>query len=97
MVPDVWYYGAMIRETKAFDCTCEKCGYSWFSATIPSRCSECKSRKWNEGAKVEKMIIARDPEPEKPRVTIKPAEERKTTSCPKCHALNGNHFRGCNG
>ena len=57
----------MIRETKAYDCTCEKCGYAWFSPTIPSRCSGCKSRKWNEGASAPQMIIEK---PKNPSVRV---------------------------
>ena len=64
-VPCWWYYGAMIRETIGYDCTCERCGYVWFSPMIPARCSGCKSRKWNEaeGEKpAPKIIIEKKPE-----------------------------------
>jgi hypothetical protein len=103
-----WYYGAMIRETKAYDCTCEKCGYVWFSPSVPARCSSCKNRKWNEGEKAEKMIIekpkeklVRDPEPEKPRAIpqatteLKPATAKTFISCPECGSIGGMHQRLC--
>ena len=43
----------MIKQTVAFDCSCEVCGHNWYSWTVPPRCAsrECKSRKWNESAK----------------------------------------------
>ena len=97
-----WYYGAMIRETKAYDCTCEKCGYTWFSPTVPARCSGCKNRKWNEGIKPEKMIIekptkverVRDPEPEKAKLEA-PSAPQRFSGCPDCGAIGGMHQRFC--
>ena len=48
----------MVGETKAFRCTCDVCGYLWFSEMIPPRCAnpKCKARTWNkqsESGKVE--------------------------------------------
>ena len=40
----------MLRDMKAYDCECDKCGHVWFSATVPVRCAKCKSRAWNGGA-----------------------------------------------
>ncbi len=78
-------------------------------ARCPSR--QCRSSRWNAGKierpKPEKMIILKPCETEKPRAQEiespkpaareipAPAEPRKFTICPKCGALNGNHFRGC--
>jgi hypothetical protein len=47
----------------------------------------------------QQMIIAR-PKAESPiakarEIVRVPAREEKPTACPKCHALNGNHFKGC--
>ena len=97
----MWYCGAMIRETKAFDCTCEKCGCVWFSPTIPPRCSKCKSRKWNEGAKPEKMIIEKPKPVEIPkpieREVEKPAKVGRLAPCPRCEGptVNWGPMRRC--
>jgi hypothetical protein len=85
----------MIRECKAFDCTCEKCGYSWFSPTIPERCSRCKSRTWNESGKpqeTEKMIIK-----EKPRAReVERPKEPEPVVIQKAEPVNGpRHAENC--
>ena len=75
----------------------------WFSPTIPSRCSGCKSRKWNEGAKPEKMIIEK-PKPveipkaiERESLKVEPAQvvPRRFVSCPECGSIGGMHQRKC--
>ena len=72
---------------------CDVCGWTWIpeSTKEPERCPsrKCRSIRWNSG-KVEKMIIARDTEPEKPKAipkateTEKPVKVGRLAPCPRC-------------
>lgn len=32
---------------KLYQCTCEHCGHTWESDSIPKRCSACKRYSWD--------------------------------------------------
>jgi hypothetical protein len=53
------------RIIEAFECTCDKCSYTWSSITLPATCANktCRSPRWNREAVT--TLIEKTPELEK--------------------------------
>ncbi len=43
----------MFKQITALWCQCEACSHEWITRDIPKRCARCKSRKWNNGERIE--------------------------------------------
>jgi hypothetical protein len=65
------------RIIEAFECTCDKCSYTWSSIKLPSTCANktCRSPRWNREAVT--TLIEKTPEIKKnsaasPKIEMNP-------------------------
>lgn len=47
IIGDIRYNFNMFIEISAYQCTCERCDYTWPSLKLPKTCAKCRSPYWD--------------------------------------------------